>query len=156
MPTKYDIILAYEESFAGTVAVRMIIMKPLSIWHYLIPLMFIFDFLRRKSESRIFSKNFLFTKKLALDAADDINKGEERQNRLSRIEDEIRDRLTAQKLYSWGIHQKQMAEVNLLIDHYCKLLNAEGDSYHPLVKMPTRPGTTTNHFCASLPQPKRQ
>lgn len=134
MQTKYDIILSQEESFARVVAIKMIIMKPLTLWHYLMPFMFVFDFLRRKKETETFSKNFLFTKKLALDAADDINKGEDRQNRLAKIGDEIRDRLTAQKLYSLGIHQQQMAEVNLLIDHYCKLLKAEGDSYQSLVK----------------------
>ena len=134
MATKYDIILSYEESFGGTVALRLIIERPLTLWYCLIPLVFVFEFLKRKKEQRIFTENFLFTKKLALDAAGDINKGEERQNRLSQIEDQIRDRLTAQKLYSWGIHQKQRAEVNLLIDHYLKLLNAEGKSYESLVK----------------------
>ena len=131
---KYDIILSYEESFARIVAIRMIIERPLSIWHYLIPFLFLFEFLRRRKETRIFSENFLFVKKLALDVSLDINKGEDRQNRAAKIEDEIKDRLTSQNLYSWEIHQKQIAEVNLLIDHYCKLLNAEGKSYESLVK----------------------
>ena len=132
--TKYGFILAYEESFARAVAMRMIMGRPLSAWHYLMPFVFVFDFLRRNRETEIFTKNFLFIKKLALDAAFAINKGEDRQSQLAKIENETRDRLTAQKLYSWGIHQGQMTEVNLLIDHYCKLLNAEGDSYQSLVK----------------------
>jgi len=131
---KHSIILSSEESFAKAVAMRMIMMKPLSAWHFLMPFVFVFDFLQRKRETEIFTRNFLFTKRLALDAAFEINKGEDRQSRLAKIEDEIRNRLTSQKLYSWGIHQKQMAEVNLLIDHYCKLLNTEGNSYQSLVK----------------------
>jgi len=134
MRTKYGIILAYEESFARAVAMRMIMGRPLSAWHFLMPFVFVFDFLRRKRETEIFTRNFLFAKKLALDAAVDINKGEDRQSKLARIENETRDRLTSQKLYSWRIHQGQMAEVNLLIDHYSKLLEADGDSYQSLVK----------------------
>jgi len=134
MQTKYNIILSQEVWFARAVALRMIMGRPLSVWHYMIPFVFVFDFLRRKKETETFSKNFLFTKKLALDAAYDINQGEDRQNRLAMIEDQIRDRLTAQKLYSWGIYQGQMAEVNLLIDHYLKLLKAEGERYQSLVK----------------------
>ena len=149
MPTKYGFILSYEESFARAVAMRMIIMKPLSAWHFLMPFVFVFDFLRRKRETEIFTRNFLFTKKLALDAALDISRGEDRQSKLAKIENETRDRLTSQKLYSWGIHQGQMTEVNLLIDHYSKLLEAEGDSYQSLVKNAYK---TREHFEAFLHQ----
>ena len=93
MQTKYGIILSYEESFARAVATRMIIMKPLSVWHLLMPFVFIFDFFQRKKDTEIFARNFLFTKKLALDAAVAINQGEDRQNQLDKIESETRDRL---------------------------------------------------------------
>ena len=134
MQTKYGIILSYEEMFARAVATRMIIMKPLSVWHLLIPFVFAFDFFQRKKDTEIFARNFLFTKKLALDAAVAINQGEDRQRQLDRIESETRDRLISQKLYSWGIHQGQVKGVNLLINHYSKLLEVEGDNYQSLVK----------------------
>ncbi|MFB0559053.1 MAG: NF038143 family protein [Dehalococcoidales bacterium] len=134
MHTQYGIILSYEESFARAVAIGVIVREPLTVWHLLIPLVFIFDFFRRKRDTEIFARNFLFTKKLALDAAFDINQGEDRQSRLAKVRDETRDRLVSQKLYSGGIHQGQMAEVDLLIDHYAKLLKAEGNSYESLVK----------------------
>lgn len=134
MQTKYGVILSYEESFARVVTMGVIVRKPLTVWHLLIPFVFIFDFLRVKSETEIFVRNFLFTKKLALDAAVDINKGQDRQSILTKIENETRDRLVSQKLYSWRIHQGQMAEVNLLIDHYAELLGTEGNNYESLVK----------------------
>jgi len=134
MRTQYGIILSYEESFARAVAIGVIVRGPLTVWHFLIPFVFIFDFFRRKRDTEIFTKNFLFVKKLALDAAFDINKGEDRQSQLAQIKNETRDRLTSQKLYSWGIHQGLMKEVDLLIDHYSKLLEAEGNSYESLVK----------------------
>lgn len=133
MQTKYGIILSYEESFARAVALGVIVREPLTVWHFMIPFVFIFDFFRRKRDAEIFTKNFLFTKKLALDAAFDISKGEDRQSQLAKIESQTRDRLTSQKFYSWKIHQGQMKEVNLLVDHYSKLLEAEGDSYQSLV-----------------------
>lgn len=133
MQTKYGIILSYEESFARAVAMGVIVREPLTVWHFLIPFVFIFDFLRMKSETEIFVRNFLFTKKLALDAAVDINKGQDRQSILTKIENETKDRLVSQKLYSWRIHQGQMAEVNLLIDHYSELLGTEGNNYESLV-----------------------
>ena len=131
---KYRAILAYEAAFARAVSMEVIYRKPLTVWHFLIPFVFIFDYIRMRNDTEIFSKNFLFIKKLALDAALEINRGEDRQSKLAQIEDETRDWLTSKKLYSWGIHQEQIAEVNLLIDHYSKLLEAEGDSYQSLVK----------------------
>jgi len=133
MQTKYGVILSYEESFARVVAMGVIVREPLTVWHLLIPFVFIFDFLRMKSETEIFVRNFLFTKKLALDAAVDINKGQDRQSILTKIENETKDRLISQKLYSWRTHQGQMAEINLLIDHYSKLLGTEGNNYESLV-----------------------
>ena len=131
---KHGIILTYEGSFARAVAMGVIVRKPPTVWHILIPFVFILDFIRMNRETEIFTTNFLFTKKLALDAAFNISKGEHRQSILAQIENQTRDRLTAQKLYSWQIQQGQKAEVNLLIDHYSKLLSAEGDSYKSLVK----------------------
>jgi len=131
---KYDIILNYEESLAGAVAIGVLVRKPLTVWHFLVPFIFMYDFFRMKVETTVFTRNFLFTKKLALDAAFEINKGEDRQSKLARIERETRDWLTSQKFYSWRIHQGQIKEANLLLDHYLKLLGVEGESYPSLVK----------------------
>ncbi|MFQ6121572.1 MAG: NF038143 family protein [Dehalococcoidales bacterium] len=149
MQTKYGIILSYEESFAKAVAMGVMVRKPLTIWHFLMPFVFVFDFLRMRRETEIFARNFLFTRKLALDAAVAISKGEDRQSQLAEIESKTKDRLVSQKLYSWRTHQGQMAEVNLLLDHYAKLLKAEGDSYPSLVKNAYK---TQQHFATFLQQ----
>jgi len=134
MKIKYGIILSYEGSFASAVSTNMTMRKPLTAWHFLVPFIFVFDFIRMKGEAESFTKNYLSVKKLALDAAFDINRGEDRQHRIARIEDETRDKLISQKLYSWQAHHEQLTEVNLLVEHYGKLLEAEGDSYQSLVK----------------------
>ncbi len=134
MLKKYDIILSAEEEFARAVALGVLVKRPLTVWHYLIPGMFILDFLKRSSEMRKYSKHFLFPRKLAIDAAQDINNGEDKAKRLSRVKDEIKEWLNSLELYSQSLNQSQMEVVQLLIDHYSRLLNAEGDSFHSLIK----------------------
>ena len=88
---KYKAILTLEESFARAIAMGVQVRKPISVWHVLIPFIFVFDFMQMKAETETFTRNFLFIKKLALDAALDISKCGDRQSRLEQIENETRD-----------------------------------------------------------------
>jgi hypothetical protein len=134
MEKKHRIILEAEESFARAVALGVHIKRPISAWHFILPGMFIFDFLRRGSETRRYSALFLFPRKLALDGALDIIKGEERKKILSQIEEKMREWLSSSNLYSEKLHRSHMEEISLLIDHYSKLLYADGKSYPALVQ----------------------
>jgi hypothetical protein len=134
MEKKHLIILEAEESFARAVALGVHVKRPLTAWHFLLPGMFLFDLLRRSSGTRRYSTLFVFPRKLALEGALDILDGEDRKNILSRIEEEIREWLTSLKLYSGRLLRGHTEEVDLLIDHYSKLLHAEGDHYYTLVK----------------------
>jgi hypothetical protein len=131
---KYDFIASAEEDFARAVALGVLIKRPLTAWHFLLPGMFIFDFIRRSSAIKRYSTLFMFPRKLALDVALDITEGEDRKNRVVQAEREISEWLTSLKLYSGRLHQGHIDEINLFIDHYSKLLNAEGNTYHALVK----------------------
>ncbi len=133
MANKYDMILAAEEAFARQVALGVIVTAPQSAFHYLIPFMFIFDFLRRTATIRHYSRHFLFPRRLALDAAQDILGGEDRRERLSAIEPQIQAWLNGLKLRSSAVQQKQMDVIHLLVDHYMKLLQVNGDTYNALV-----------------------
>lgn len=134
MEKKHKVILEAEESFARVVALGVHVKRPLSTWHFLLPGIFIFDFLRRSTETRRYSALFLFPRKLTLDGALDIIKGEDRKKILSQIEDGIKQWLSSLNLYSEKLHRRHMEEIYLLIDHYSKLLHAEGNSYPALVK----------------------
>jgi hypothetical protein len=57
---KKALVLDGEESFARAVALGVIVKRPPSAWHFLLPGMFLFDFLRRSSETRRYSDLFLF------------------------------------------------------------------------------------------------
>lgn len=134
MANTRDIILAAEEAFARQVALGVIVTTPQSAFHYLIPFMFIFDFLRRTATIRHYSKHFLFPRRLALDAAQDILGGEDRSKRLSAIEPQIKAWLNALKLHSSAVQQKQMDVIHVLVEHYMKLLQVNGDKYNALVR----------------------
>ena len=134
MQETYRIILEAEESFARAVALGVVVKKPLTPWHFIIPGMFIFDFLRRNSETKRYGELFLFPRKLALDGTLDILTGEDRKQVLSRVEEDIRQWLISLKHYSERLLRGHMEQINLLIDHYSKLFQAEGNSYPELVR----------------------
>jgi hypothetical protein len=134
MVEKYEMILDAEEAFARQVALGVIVTTPQSVWSYLIPFMFIFDFLRRGTTIRRFTQHFMFPRKLTIHAAQDILTGEERAKRLSAIGPEIEGWLNPLSLYSTAIYEKQMEVIDLLAEHYLKLLEADGDTYIALIK----------------------
>jgi hypothetical protein len=137
LDTKYENILGQEKSLARTVASAVIGQNPVAVWDVLIPIVFLFSFLKYKRTRETFALNFLFTKKLALEAAFDmIKKGETKEAAMARIKDKTSHLLASDKkgIYSVKIRQKQMREIDLLIDHYHKILNAEGKAFLSLVK----------------------
>jgi hypothetical protein len=131
---KKALVLDGEESFARAVALGVIVKRPLSPWHFLLPGMFLFDFLRRSGETRRYSDLFLFPRKLSLNGALDILNGEDRKKILSQIEDDVKHWLVSLNLYSERLHRRHMDVIDLLIDHYSRLLHAGGNDYPGLIK----------------------
>lgn len=134
MGDEYNLILSAEESFARRVALGMIMKRPVKPWLQLIPGMFIFDFLKRTSEIRRYSQYFMFPRKLAINAARDMAHGEDKDERLSRIENMVRAWLGSLNLFSHRTHKAQIAIIHFHIDHYTRLIRADGDNYSDLVK----------------------
>lgn len=141
--TKFEAILAQERALARAVASAVIGDNPVGVWDVVIPLVFLYNLLRFRRAKEIFALNFLFTKRLALDAAFDmIDKGQSKEAALAHIGEKTNKVMAADKkgLYSEKIRQRQMQEIDLLLDHYCKLLRGEGKGYGSLLKnaYPTR------------------
>ena len=136
LETKHKMILLQERSWAHSVARAMIKPGPISVWEVLIPVLLIFGYAKSKSEREITIKNLLFTKELALDAALKIIRNcMNREEVMSLIRDETRKLIKTVRddIYSEEIRQKQLKEIHLLIDHYYRLLQAEGKDYDSLV-----------------------
>jgi plasmid maintenance system killer protein len=137
LETKYENILAQENTVAKAVARSVIGQNPVTAWDVLIPIVFVFNMLKFKRAREIFALNFLFTKKLALQGAFDMIKtGQSREDALAQIRNRTSEILASDKkgIYSIKIRQKQMREVELLLDHYHRLLNADGKDYSSMVR----------------------
>jgi hypothetical protein len=137
LDTKHENILAHERALAKAVASAVIGQTPVTVWDVLIPIVFVFNVLKFKRAREIFTLNFLFTKKLALQGAFDmVKKGQSREDALGQIRDQTSQILASDKkgIYSIKIRQKQMREIELLLDHYFRLLNADGKDYVSMVK----------------------
>ena len=130
---KYDLILNAEAQFAREVTLGAIVARPPSAWSYLIPGMFIIDFLRRGSAIRKYTRHFMFPRKLALDAARAVSHGEDEASVRSHLEKDTGAWLSALNLYSEELLKAHLAFIDVLIEHYSALLNAEADSYYLLV-----------------------
>ena len=131
---KYEIIENGEQQFAREVSLRVIYQRPQTVWHYVIPGMFIIDFLRRGSIIRKYTETFMFPRKLALRAARSLSAGQTRADIDSHLATELENWLASLHLDSHDLVKAQTGAVNLLIDHYAKLLQAAGDSYYDLIE----------------------
>lgn len=99
-------------------------------------MLLIFTYAKTKGEKEVIVQNLLFTKELALRAALGMTRnGQSRQEAMIPIEEKTRHLMETVKggIYSEEIRQKQLKEIHLLIDHYTKLLQAEGKDYDSLV-----------------------
>ncbi len=145
---KFDLIYNYERFIGNSVALRVIKSKPIGVWEFLIPIVFILHFMRNKQSRELFIQNYMFTKRHALDAAFKMLKKElSIRDVVSGIEDKTRALLTApetQGIYSETIRQQQLNEIGLLFDHYRKLLGAEGQDYVALAR--NAYGSRQNYF----------
>ena len=135
---KFNHIYNFERSIGNSVALRVIKGQPIGVWEFLIPVVFILHFMRNKQSREVFIQNYMFTKRHALDAAFKmLKRGFSKEDVLSGIEDKTRALLTApetQGIYSETIRRQQMDEIELLFDHYLKLLSADGQDYAALVR----------------------
>ena len=153
--TKYNIIYYEERSLAKAVAAEVIPVNPITVWELMIPFIFFYNIMRFKRAREVFTLNFMFTKKLALEAAlNMIKKGQSKQNEIAQIEDKTNELLAADKkgVYSEKVRQKQLKEIDLLIDHYLKLLEAEGKDYLSLIR---NAYTTRENYARFLHQLKQ-
>lgn len=120
----YD-ILETEVGLARAVAYATRRAVPFSVWEVMIPIVFILGYMRTRQQRELFVQNFIFTKKLALQAAKDCCSGELNEERaLGRIEKKTQNLLEKLEptIYSEIIRRAQMSEIRLLMRHYRRLL----------------------------------
>lgn len=137
LAAKYKWILAQERAWAGSLAASIHKPRRISVWEVLMPLLLIFNYAGLKVSRETFVQNNLFTKQLALNAARDIlEKPVSRGAAMAPVKQKTRDLLSTveEGVYSEAIREKQLYEIDLLVDHYCLLMESEGRDYDSLVR----------------------
>jgi hypothetical protein len=132
----FKILSERERSMAQGLAVSLIRPKPLTVWEIMIPVIFILNYVKIKHSREIFIQNQMFTKKMALDAALEMKKKDTtKETVMTQIRSKTKELVTSVPggIYSEDIRRHQLIEIDLLIDHYFRLLNVPGKDYASLV-----------------------
>ena len=133
---KFKIIFKRERSMAQGLALSLIRFKTLTVWEIMIPVIFILNYVKLKHSREIFVENQMFTKKMALDAALDMKKKDRsKETVMAQIQTKTKELVSSVPggIYSDDIRRQQLKEIDLLVDHYTRLLNAVGKDYASLV-----------------------
>jgi hypothetical protein len=134
----YTAIKKYEISQTGQIAGALIEIKKSKFnWRIIVFPFFLYDFIRYRRRLNVLRKNLFFTKKFALDAGNNIHQGKDRAWEIRQIKIKTRDILDKEKkgFYTEKIRNKQLREIEFLIDHYLDLLNSNQRSYKDAIKM---------------------
>ncbi|MFA5400761.1 MAG: NF038143 family protein [Dehalococcoidia bacterium] len=136
LDTKIKNILTEEREVAKAVATDVTGTMAVGVWDFMLPPLFAINLLKHHRAKEAFTLNFMFTKKLALEAAGNmLQSGLTITNSLAEVEKKTSSILSADQkgVYSEKVRLKQMQEIRLLIDHYEKLLMSEGKTYCDMV-----------------------
>ena len=81
-------------------------------------------------------KNLFFSRQLAMDAAEGIMQGKDRNIALLDIDTKTKEILgkEGKGLYTEKVRRKQLREIKFLTDHYLRLLKANGEGYAQTIK----------------------
>lgn len=131
---QFELIMKSEELFAREVALGVVVTRPLKSWLYLIPGMFIVDFLRRQRSIRRYSIYYMFPRKQALYAAKAAFEGADMEKIGAQIGSELESWLASEGDVRKDLIDLQMRMIEVLTTHYQKLLTAEGTTYVHLLR----------------------
>ena len=105
-------------------------------WRILLLPSFLVQYIYYKKNFIHTRKNLLFTKRMAFDAARQINGGESHAAQMRLIEIRTKKLLDKERkgYYTEKLRHKQLNEIELLIEHYLYLLNSKGKNYTELLR----------------------
>jgi len=105
-------------------------------WRILLLPSFLVQYIYYKKNFIHTRKNLLFTKRMAFDAARQINGGESHAAQMRLIEIRTKKLLDKERkgYYTEKLRHKQLNEIELLIEHYLYLLNSKGKNYAELLR----------------------
>jgi len=125
---KKDLILAREETFADAVAVSVLDKPKVSLWMILIPLLFVYFVYRQQrftSGRRQFTEDFIKTHRRTLEAA---------CRALESGEPPDIEKIAQSSTIPTAVKPVYKSWVQVLVDHYTDLLQADGNTFDALVR----------------------
>jgi hypothetical protein len=105
-------------------------------WRILLLPHFLIHYMFYKKNLILTRKNLLFTKRMAFDAAKEIEGGASHAMQIRLIEIKTKKLIDKERkgYYTEKLRRKQLSEIALLIRHYQNLLNVKGKNYAELVR----------------------
>ena len=132
------IILKHETRQANRIARNLLETKKTKFgWRALFLLSPLVYYIRFRKRLIVIRKNLLFSKRLASNAAREIFRGKNRVVEERLIEIKTKDLLDKDRkgLYTEKVRRKQLREIELLIDHYLRLLNSNETNHANMIRV---------------------
>ncbi|EFI35229.1 conserved hypothetical protein [Desulfonatronospira thiodismutans ASO3-1] len=153
---RFTAIFQREEQFAHTLATSVIQKPKLSVWMFLVPILFIYHanhIKRYKNNLANFQQGFTRTKLHALNLArEELVRGEKKEEReMDLFADYDVDGPNVQE-----VRNRQMEEIRLLIKHYRSLLRSSGRDYPELVRSAYKTKNEYKKFLNKLNQAEKE
>ena len=123
----YRSIQKFEIRQTNQIAASLVVIeKSKFYWRVIVFPFFLYDFIRYRRRLQVLRKNLFFTRQFALDAGKNIHQGKERAWEIRRVEIKTRDILDKEKkgFYTDKIRNKQLKEIEFLVNHYLDLLGS--------------------------------
>ena len=133
----YRSIQKFEKRQTHRIAASLIVLEKSKFnWRIIVFPLFVYDFIRYRRRLQVLCKNLFFTRKYALAAARSIHQGKERAWELRQVEIETREILDKEKkgFYTEKIRNKQLQEIQWLVNHYLKVFDSNQPSYKDALK----------------------
>ncbi len=133
----FRVIWKNDRKKAVAIAGRLLLsQRPRINWRLLLLPSFLLACFRYGKNLYVTRKNLLFTKKLAFDAAKKISQEEDRSLAMRAVENKTQNLLDKEKkgFYTEKIRRKQLSEIEILVQHYLKLLSSDKSNYDEMIK----------------------
>ena len=105
-------------------------------WRIILLPVYLYRLFKYRNNLRFTRKNMLYTKRLAFEAAKNIDQGKDQAWEFRQIEIKTQEVLNKEKggFYTEKIRRRQLPEIDYLINHYQALFNSKQTTYSAIIK----------------------
>ena len=129
------LLLEQEKRFAKRVVYVMRARNPPPWWHLLIPFRFLLEYFSFRKNVRRFTEKYLLLKRMALSAACRAVEHGDRNKSRREMQSELRDFwMHDQRIDSRELYERLGEMADLLLEHYCRLLETGEKEYTSMIR----------------------